>query len=125
MGALIIGDAAVNAGLVSPIAIIIASFTFITSLIFTELEVNNALRYYRYIFLFFSAFFGLYGLFLAGILMLINLISIKSLDAPYFAPIAPFNKEYFFKTVLKKKDIKNTKRSRIITDKNMTRGRFN
>ena len=63
LGALIIGEAAVNAGLVSSIAIIIASFTFITSLIFTELEINSALRFYRYLFLFFAAFFGLYGIF--------------------------------------------------------------
>ncbi len=125
LGALIIGDAAVNAGLVSPIAIIVASFTFITSLIFTELEINNALRYYRYLFLFFAAFFGLYGIFLSFILLLINLISLKSLNANYFAPIAPFNKEYFFKTVLKRKDIKNTERSTLITNKNLTRGRFN
>ena len=124
LGALIIGDAAVNAGLVSPIAIIVASFTFITSLIFTELEINNALRYYRYLFLFFAAFFGLYGIFLSFILLLINLISLKSLKASYFAPIAPFNKEYFFKTVLKRKDVKNTQRSTLITDKNLTRGRF-
>ena len=124
LGALIIGDAAVNAGLVSPIAIIIASFTFITSLIFTELEINNALRYYRYLFLFFAAFFGLYGIFLCSILLLINLISLKSLNAPFFAPIAPYNKEYFFKTFLKRKDIKNTKRSQLITEKNLTRGKF-
>ncbi len=124
LGALIIGDAAVNAGLVSPIAIIIAAFTLITSLIFTELEINNALRYYRYLFLFFAAFFGLYGIFLGTMLFLINAISIKSLNAPFFAPIAPFNKEYFLKTLLKKKDIKNTKRSSLLTDKNMTRGKF-
>ena len=124
LGALIIGDAAVNAGLVSPIAIIIASFTFITSLIFTELEINNALRYYRYLFLFFAAFFGLYGIFLSAILLLINLISLKSLNAPFFAPIAPYNKEYFFKSFLKRKDVKNTKRSQLITEKNLTRGKF-
>ena len=46
----------------------------------------------------------------------------KSLDAPYFAPIAPFNKDYFFKTFLKKQDKNNLKRSSLITNKNMTRG---
>ncbi len=121
LGALIIGDAAVNAGLVSPIAIIVASFTFITSLIFTELEISNALRYYRYLFLFFASFFGLYGIFICTILFLINVISIKSLNTPYFAPVAPFNKDYFFKTLLKKKDINDTKRSSLITEKNLTK----
>jgi len=124
LGALIIGEAAVNAGIVSSIMIIITSLTFISSLIFTEIEIGNALRYYRYTFLFFAAFFGLYGVFLCLILFLINLISTKSLDAPYFAPFAPFNKDYFFKTFLKKKDRNNTKRSELITNKNMTRGNF-
>lgn len=124
LGALIIGDAAVNAGLVSPIAIIIASFTFITSLIFTELEITNALRYYRYIFIFFASFLGLYGIFIATILFLINVISLNSLNSPYFAPVAPFNKEYFFKTLLKRKDIKDTKRSTLLTDKNLTKADF-
>ena len=124
LGALIIGEAAVNAGLVSPIAIIVASFTFITSLIFNDLEINNALRFYRYLFLFFAAFFGLYGIFLSLMIFLIHVISIHSLNSPYFAPIAPFNKDYFYKTVLKKQDKKNTKRSDLTTNKNFTRGRF-
>ena len=124
LGALIIGEAAVNAGLVSPIAIIIASFTFITSLIFSDLEISNALRYYRYLFLFFASFFGLYGIFLATVFFLINVISIRSLNNPYFAPIAPFNKAYFFKTILKRKDTKNTKRSELLTSDNLTRGKF-
>lgn len=124
LGALIIGEAAVNAGIVSSIMIIITSLTFISSLIFTEIEIGNALRYYRYIFLFFAAFFGLYGIFLCLILFLINVISMKSLSAPYFAPIAPFNKDYFFKTFLKKQDRKNLNRSTLITNKNLTRGKI-
>jgi len=122
LGALIIGEAAVNAGIVSSIMIIITSLTFISSLIFTEIEIGNALRYYRYIFLFFAAFFGLYGVFLCTILFLIKIISTHSLNSPYFAPIAPFNKNYFFKTVLKQKDRNNTSRSSLITNKNMKRG---
>lgn len=103
LGALIIGDAAVSAGIVSPIMIIVTALTFISSLIFTELEITNALRTYRYIFLFFAATLGLYGLCLAIILFFINVISIKTFDYPYFAPIAPFNKNYLFKTLFKSK----------------------
>lgn len=124
LGALIIGEAAVNAGIVSSIMIIITSLTFISSLIFTELEIGNALRYYRYTFLIFAAFLGLYGIFLCLMLFLINVISLKSLNTPYFAPIAPYDKNYFFKTVLKKNDKQNTERSTLITEKNLTRGRF-
>ena len=123
LGALIIGEAAVNAGIVSPIMIIITSLTFISSLIFTDLEINNAIRYYRYLFLFFASFFGLYGIFLTTTLLLINITSLKSLNSSYFGGVAPFNKEYFFKTILKGKDKSNTKRSSLLTN-NMTRGKF-
>jgi len=125
LGALIIGEAAVNAGIVSSIMIIITSLTFIASLIFTEHEIGNALRYYRYLFLIFASFLGLYGIFLGIILFLINVISTKSLNAPYFAPFSPFDKDYFFKKFLKKKDRSNTRRSTLITEKNLTRGNFN
>lgn len=124
LGALIIGEAAVNAGIVSPIMIIITSLTFISSLMFTDIEIGNALRYYRYLFLLFASFFGLYGIFLCSILFLINVISTKSLHAPYFGPISPFNKNYFFKTFFKSKDKNDTKRSTLITNKNLTRGKF-
>jgi len=124
LGALIIGEAAVNAGIVSPIMIIITSLTFISSLIFTDLEINNAIRYYRYLFLFFASFLGLYGIFLCTILFLINVTSLKSLNSPYFAPIAPFNKEYFFSTILKGRDKYKTKRSNLLTKNNYTRGNF-
>ena len=122
LGALIIGEAAVNAGIVSPIMIIVTSFTFISSLLFTELEINNALRYYRYLFLFSGAIFGLYGLFICSMLFLINLTSIKSLRSPYFSPIAPFNKTYFFKGFLKSKDINNNNRSSLIASNDLTKG---
>lgn len=124
LGALIIGEAAVNAGIVSPIMIIVASLTFISSLVFPELEVDNGLRHYRYLFLFIASFLGLYGIFIATTLFLVKMISVKSLGASYLAPLAPFNKNYFFKTFLKRKDIKNTKRSTLITKKNMTKGKF-
>ena len=121
LGALIIGEAAVNAGIVSPIMIIIASLTLISSLIFTDLEINNAIRYYRYLFLFFASFLGLYGIFLCTTLFLINVISLKSLNSSYFAPLAPFNKEYLFKTLFKGTDKNNLKRSSLITN-NLKKG---
>jgi spore germination protein KA len=124
LGALIIGEAAVNAGIVSPIMIIITSLTFISSLIFTELEINNAIRYYRYLFLFFASTLGLYGIFLASILFLINVIGIDIFNYPYFAPIAPFNKNYFFKTMLKGRTKKDTKRSSLIASNDLTKGDF-
>ena len=123
LGALIIGEAAVNAGIVSPIMIIVTSFTFISSLLFTELEINNALRYYRYLFLILASIFGLYGIFLSFMIFLINVSSIKSLNAYYFSPIIPFDKTYLFKSIIKNKEKRNIKRSPLIASNDLTKGK--
>lgn len=61
LGALILGDAAVQAGIVSPIMIIIIAITFITNLLFTQIKFISAIRILRIAFLLSAAFFGLYG----------------------------------------------------------------
>ncbi len=111
LGALVLGEAAVSAGIVSPIMIIVIAFTFITSLLFTELELINAIRYFRFLFLIMAALFGLYGIALALIYFLIHMTSIKSLNKPYFYPIVPFDLTYIKKTLFRSKYKDDTKRS--------------
>lgn len=123
LGALILGEAAVSAGIVSPIMIIVISFTFITSLMFVEFEVINAIRHFRVIFLLLASFYGLYGVILATFILFIHLCNMKALDKPYFYPIAPYNKYYFNKLFIRS-DFKNdTKRSKLLTKKNITKQR--
>ena len=113
LGALVLGDAAVNAGLVSPIMIIITAFTYISSLIFTEPEIGNALRNYRFLFLTMSALLGLYGLFVTLLFFLVNLIDTSSVGYPYMFPAAPYDKNYFKEFFVKSK---NCKRSKMLSD---------
>ena len=121
LGALILGDAAVSAGIVSPIMIIVIALTFIASLIFTEIEVSNALRHFRFVFLFSAAFFGILGLIFAGFYFLIRINDVYSFGKPYFYPLMPFDKTYFYKVLLKKPTKKDTKRSSLLTTKNKTK----
>ncbi len=100
LGAIVLGEASVSAGIASPITIIVIAITFISSLTFTNIEVNNALRYFRIIFIISSGFFGLYGISLAFFYFLIYTINTNAFNQDYFAPIAPFDKEYFNNTVL-------------------------
>ncbi len=123
LGALIIGEAAVSAGIVSPIMIIIIAFTFITSLIFTDQEINNAIRKWRFIFLVLSTLFGLYGITLAFIYFLIHITETKSLSKPYFFPLSPYEKTYLHKYLLKTKITNENQRSPMLTKKNMTKQR--
>ena len=121
LGAIVLGQASVEAGLVSPIIIIVVAVTFIASLTFTDLEIANGIRAFTYIFLFASAFLGLYGIFLAFMFFLIYLTSMDSFTKPYFFPFAPFDKVYFKNTVLKSKIKNDKKRSRMLTKKNIVK----
>lgn len=91
VGALILGDAAVSAGIVSPIMIIVVAITSISSLAFSEPELINSLRWYRLIFMLGASFFGIYGIVLVGLYFLITIISTKSFTLPYLFPFAPIN----------------------------------
>ena len=125
LGALILGEAAVTAGFVSPIMIIVIAFTFITSLIFTEQEIVNAARHFRILFLLSAAFYGLYGILFMFLYFLSHITELKSMGKPYFYPIAPFDKVYFFKGLFKRKITLDTKRSKLLTNKNYTKQRRN
>ena len=119
LGAIILGQAAVDAGIASPVIIIIIAITFIASLAFTDVEVSNALRYFTFLFLILSSIYGLYGIFIGLMFFLIYMCSIDSFKKPYFAPFAPFNKTYFFNSVFKKSIKDDKKRSELLTNKNM------
>ena len=121
LGAIVLGEASVSAGIASPITIIVIAITFISSLTFSNVEINNSLRFFRFIFILAAGFFGLYGITLGLLFFLIYTTNITSFNKPFFAPLAPFNKEYFFNTVIKKAIKKDTKRSTLLTNKNMTK----
>ena len=125
LGALILGEAAVNAGFVSPIMIIVIAFTFITSLIFTEQEMVNAARHWRILFLIAAAFYGLYGIVLVFIYFLSHVTELKTMGKPYFYPIAPFDRVYLYKGLLKQDIELDTKRSKMLAPHNETKQRRN
>ena len=78
VGALILGEAAVNAGIVSPIMIIVVAITAISSLIFVEPELSNAIKWYRILFMLGGTTIGMFGIFIVFIIFTINLCSITS-----------------------------------------------
>ncbi len=119
LGALVLGDAAVSAGIVSPIMIIVIALTFMASLIFTEAEVSSALRFMRFIFIILASFYGILGLVFGLFFFLIKITDVKSFGKPYFYPIMPFDKSYLFKTILKQPTKKDKKRSKLLASKNI------
>ena len=91
VGALVLGDAAVSAGIVSPIAVIIVAITSVSGLVFSDIDMVNSIRVWRIIFLIFASFLGFIGIVAAGIIFITRLASIETLGTPYLAPLSPFN----------------------------------
>lgn len=90
VGSLVLGQAAVQAGIFSPMAVIIVSITTISGLIVNSLDIINGLIFWRLILLFFATMFGAMGVLMGIIVMTINVTSLKSFGKPYLFPIAPF-----------------------------------
>lgn len=101
VGALILGEAAVNAGLISPIMIIVISITAISALSFSEPEIINALRWYRLVFMLGACFMGIIGVVIVFLFLLIKLSSLESFGKPYLMPYVPINKEGLKNSIIK------------------------
>ena len=88
VGGLIIGQAAVSAGVVSPIMIIIVSVTAITSFTTPNYEITSAFRLVRFLLVVLSSVLGLYGIMIGLIVLLVHLSKLKSFGVPYLAPLS-------------------------------------
>ncbi len=89
VGALVIGDAAVRAGFVSPLVIIIVSITAISSFIIPNYSLGVSFRIIRFAFIFLSATFGFFGIVWGMLVLYLYLSSLRSFGYPYLAPHAP------------------------------------
>lgn len=90
VGGLVIGEAAVQAGIVSPIMVIVVALTAIANFTVPAFSVAISFRMIRFAFMFSAAVFGLFGMVLAFVLLCIHLVNLKSFGVPYMRPFAPF-----------------------------------
>jgi spore germination protein len=86
VGGLIIGQAAVEAGLVSPIVVIVVALTGISSFAIPHISLVSGFRIVKYLVIILSAMWGIYGFWLAFILILCHLSSMNSFGIPYMYP---------------------------------------
>ena len=90
VGGLVIGEAAVRAGIISPATIIVVALTGISSFALPSYNLSWSLRILRFVFGFLGFISGLYGIMLGMLILLIHIISLRSFGVPYFSPFAPF-----------------------------------
>ncbi len=91
VGALIIGDAAVRAGLVSTPMVVIVAATGIASFVSPSYNASLIVRILRFGFLAASAMLGFLGIMIVLVIMLVKMVSMSSFGVPYLAPLAPLD----------------------------------
>ena len=86
VGGLIIGQSAVEAGLVSPIVVIVIAFTALCSFAIPNEEFATAFRLLKFLLIGISAWLGYFGMLAGLLLILIHLSHLNSFGNPYLAP---------------------------------------
>lgn len=86
VGGLIIGQAAVQAGIISPIMVILVATTAIASFAIPAYNMAIALRLLKFVYIIVCAALGLYGFILLSLLILSNMAKLKSFGIPMLSP---------------------------------------
>jgi spore germination protein KA len=89
VGALILGQAAVEANIISPILVIVIATTGVCSFIISNVDLNLSLRIARFFFLLCGMLMGFLGIGIGTVAFAVYVLSIKSFGIPYFAPVTP------------------------------------
>lgn len=122
LGGLILGDAAVSAGIVSPIMIIVIAISSIAGLTFSSIELGNALRAYKILLLILATLFGINGLLVGNTLLIYQLKNLKTFGHSYLTPFIPLDKQELKDSLIKTTNNKET-RTKTLTN-NTNRGKY-
>ncbi len=91
VGALVIGEAAVTAGLVSPQMVIVVAMTGISSFLSPSFDLAISIRILRFPMILLASSLGLFGVSTGLLAILIHLAGLRSFGVPYLAGLTPFH----------------------------------
>ncbi|WP_405079116.1 spore germination protein [Paenibacillus chitinolyticus] len=89
VGGLIIGDAAIRAGLVSPSVVVVGAITAVSNATLVNQNLSSAVSLLRFFLFFLSCILGMFGLIMGIILVTVYLSRLRSFGVPYLAPFSP------------------------------------
>ncbi|WP_096635358.1 spore germination protein [Clostridium cochlearium] len=101
VGAIVVGQAAVDAKLVSPAVVITIAVTAMSNYTVPNQDLSNALRLWRFIIAILSSILGLMGLSIGGLILLYHLCSIECFGVPYLSPLVSGENEDFGDTLFR------------------------
>ncbi|GGG51333.1 spore germination protein [Paenibacillus radicis (ex Gao et al. 2016)] len=91
VGGLIVGDAAISAGLTSPTMLVSAAITAVATFTLVNQSLSGTVSILRFAILALSSMFGIFGFFVSVFATLTYLCSLESFGRPYMAPVAPIS----------------------------------
>ncbi|MCQ6557790.1 spore germination protein [Paenibacillus mendelii] len=102
VGGLIIGDAAIRAGLVSPSVVVVGALTAVAGVTLVNQSLSGTVSVIRFVLFFIASFLGMYGLLLGIVVLVGYMCSLRSFGIPYMAPVSPmYSWSSMFKSVLR------------------------
>lgn len=99
IGAIVIGEATVSAGMIGAPMLVIVALTAISS--YTIYQLYESVAVLRIMFILIGGLTGVYGLTLAAGVLFANICSVNPYGVPYSAPLSPLTQKSFFDTVLR------------------------
>lgn len=121
VGTLVIGQAAVEAGIVSASMVIVVAITAISSFVITGYSMAISIRMLRFVIMGLAASFGIFGIVVALIALVMHLCSLRSFGVPYMSPFAPFIPAGHKDTIFRLPHWALTSRPRLISQRNNKR----
>ncbi|WP_144553966.1 spore germination protein [Bacillus sp. X1(2014)] len=121
VGTLVIGTAAVQAGIVSAAMVIVVAITAISSFILPSVAMSMSLRMLRFPMMGLAASFGLFGIIVGLISLILHMSSLRSFGVPYMSPFGPLIPQDLKDTVVRVPWWGMFSRPRLISQKNISR----
>lgn len=100
VGATVIGEAAISAGIFSQLMLIVGALSLLSSFVIPDYSLINTFRILKFMLIIATGMLGFFGFTVFIIFVLAELVSMESYGVPYMAPAAPFNLYDFVRTLI-------------------------
>ncbi|WHY69386.1 spore germination protein [Neobacillus sp. SuZ13] len=122
LGGLIVGDAAIRAGLTSPTMLVVAAITYISSFTLVNQTLSTAVTILRFAIILMSTFFGIFGVIIGFILTVFYFSTLSSFGSPYLGSLSPISLKGMIKSFFRAPSQFYKERTTLTSPDDPTRG---